>query len=122
MADTPEGKVKKKLDKMLHAEGVWFYSPQAGPFGVAGIPDRVAVVVGQFVGIECKADKTKKPTALQEKCMREIEASGGKCFVAYDETTILEVRDYIRARNTKSQSAGLEAEQSSAGAGGAAIG
>jgi hypothetical protein len=121
MADTPEGKVKKKLDKMMRAEGVWFYSPQAGPFGVSGIPDRVAVVAGQFVGIECKADRTKKPTALQEKCMRDIEIAGGKCFVAYDEATILQVRDYIRARNTKSQSAGLEAEQPSTGAGGVAI-
>lgn len=122
MAATPEAKIKTRLDRMLRAEGVWFYSPQAGPFGVAGIPDRVAIVAGQFVGIECKADKTKKPTALQLKCMRDIEQAGGKCFVAYDDETILGVREYIRACNTKSQSAGLEAEQSSAGAGGSSLG
>jgi hypothetical protein len=98
MATTPEGRVKARLDKMLKAEGVWYYSPQAGPFGVAGIPDRVAIVAGQFVGIECKADKTKKPTALQTKCMGDIERAGGKCFVAYDDETIAAVQHYIREK------------------------
>jgi hypothetical protein len=113
---SPEGRVKARLDKMMKAEGVWFYSPQAGPFGAAGIPDRVAIVAGQFVGIECKADKTKKPTALQMKCMRDIEQAGGKCFVAYDDETIEAVREYIRARNSESQGVGTEAEEPGPGA------
>lgn len=117
MATTPEGRIKARLDKMMKAEGVWYYSPQAGPFGVSGIPDRVAIVAGQFVGIECKADKTKKPTALQMKCMRDIEQAGGKCFVAYDDETIETVREYIRARNSESQGAGTEAEEPGPGAG-----
>jgi hypothetical protein len=115
MATTPEGRIKARLDKMMKAEGVWYYSPQAGPFGVSGIPDRVAIVAGQFVGIECKANKTKKPTALQMKCMRDIEQAGGKCFVAYDDETIEAVREYIRARNTQSKGAGTQAEEPGAG-------
>lgn len=115
MATTPEGRVKARLDKMLKAEGVWFYSPQAGPYGVSGIPDRVVVVVGQFVGIECKPRKTKKPTALQAKCMGDIERAGGKCFVVYDDETIAAVRQYIqerkRACNTKGQGVSPEAEE-----------
>jgi len=95
MSTTPEGKIKRKLDKLLKQLGVWFYSPQAGPFGKAGIPDRVAIVRGRFVGIECKADKSKKPTALQTKTMEEIEMNGGKCFVVYDDQTIQSVVDYI---------------------------
>lgn len=94
---TPEGKIKTALDRMLKAERVWFYPPQAGPFGSAGIPDRVAVVEGLFLGIECKADATKKPTALQIKCMADIEAAGGKCFVVYDKATIEQVREWIHA-------------------------
>lgn len=94
---TPEGRIKAALDKMMKAERVWFYPPQAGPFGSAGIPDRVAVVEGLFVGIECKADATKKPTALQIKCMADIEAAGGKCFVVYDKATIEQVRGWIHA-------------------------
>lgn len=102
MATTPEGRIKRKLDTMLKDEGVWFYSPQAGPFGRAGIPDRVACVNGLFLGIECKADKTKKPTALQTKCMEDIEKiGGGTCFVVYDDATTEAVRDWIRnARDT----------------------
>jgi len=95
MATTPEGKIKFKLDKMLKNHGVWFFSPQAGPFGRAGIPDRIAIVNGTFVGIECKADPTKKPTALQVKAMKEIEGAGGKCFLVYDDQTIADVREFI---------------------------
>jgi len=97
MSSTPEGKIKRKLDKMLKSENIWYYSPQAGPFGRAGIPDRVAIVDGRFVGIECKADRTKKPTALQLSCMKQIEVAGGKCFVVFDDKTIEEVRTYINA-------------------------
>jgi len=95
MATTPEGKIKNKLDKMLKYEKVWYYSPQAGPFGRAGVPDRVAILGGQFIGIECKADRSKKPTALQLKCMQEIEYAGGKCFVVCDDESIEQVREYI---------------------------
>jgi|TARA_R110000765_G_scaffold344066_1_gene434349 hypothetical protein len=95
MATTPEGKIKNKLDKMLKYEKVWYYSPQAGPFGRAGVPDRVAILGGQFIGLECKADRTKKPTALQLQCMQEIEDAGGKCFVVFDEESIEQVRGYI---------------------------
>lgn len=117
MATTPEGKIKRKLDKMFHEERVWFYSPQAGPFGVAGIPDRVACVDGLFLGVECKSDKTKKPTRLQKKCMADIERAGGKCFVAYDDETIELVRTWIKdARNPKSKGPRAQAQEPSAGA------
>lgn len=125
MATTPEGKIKRKLDKMLKAEGVWFYSPQAGPFGVAGIPDRVAVVEGQFVGIEAKADKSKKPTALQMKCMADIEKAGGKCFVVYDDDTITQVRDFIlekrSAGDTQGESPSTKGEEPRTSAGNGSV-
>ena len=92
---TPEGRIKHKLDTALKQLGVWYYSPQSGPFGRAGIPDRVAIHKGRVIGIECKADAKKKPTALQIKCMKEIENAGGKCFLVYDEETIQEVVNYV---------------------------
>lgn len=95
MATTPEGKIKRKLDVMLKKHKVWYFSPQSGPFGRAGIPDRLAVVQGRLIGIEAKSDKTKKPTALQTKCMEEIEHHGGKCFLVFDDVTISEVEEYI---------------------------
>ena len=92
---TPEGNIKRKLDNTLKDMGVWYYSPQSGPFGKSGIPDRVAIVKGKFIGIECKANISRKPTALQTKTMKEIEEQGGKCFVVYDDETIQKVVDYI---------------------------
>ena len=95
---TPEAKVKAKIDKMLSEfKGVWFYSPQSGIYGAAGIPDRVACINGHFVGIEAKADRTKKPTRLQSQCMAKIERAGGKCFVVYDDETLEQVRQYVIA-------------------------
>ena len=87
---TPEGRIKGMLDRRLKKLGpsVWRYSPQAGPYGVAGVPDRLVCADGRFFGIECKADRTKKPTRLQERCMKQIEEAGGECFVVYDEQTI----------------------------------
>jgi len=96
---TPEGKIKKKLDKMLKAHGVWYFCPQAGPFGRSGIPDRVLCVRGHFVGVEVKADAKKVPTALQDQCMAKIEAAGGTCFVVYDDATISEVQRHIQGIN-----------------------
>ena len=55
----------------------------------------MAILGGQFIGLECKADRTKKPTALQLQCMQEIEDAGGKCFVVFDEESIEQVRGYI---------------------------
>lgn len=95
---TPEGRQKAKVDRLLKELGVWFYPPQAGPYGGSGIPDRVAIVCGMFVGIEVKADKTKKPTALQQKCMRDIEAAGGACFLVYDEQSLAALRTFIVLR------------------------
>jgi hypothetical protein len=94
-ARTPEARVKAKVDRLLSQMGVWFFSPQSGIYGRAGIPDRIACVDGLFVGIEVKADKTKKPTKLQLDCMAKIESSGGRCFVVYDDESLEEVRTYI---------------------------
>lgn len=86
--NTPEGKVKRKVVEVLKAHGVWYFFPANNGFGVAGIPDIIAVVKGQFLGIEVKADKSKKPTALQMQCGAKIQAAGGWWMVVYDKDTV----------------------------------
>jgi len=95
MATTPEGRIKRKLDTMLKQEKVWYYSPQAGPFGHAGIPDRVAIVCGRFVGIECKADAKKPLRPLQVVTRDAICAAGGVWFRVHDDDTVASVRQFI---------------------------
>lgn len=88
---------------MLKGEKVWYFSPQAGPYGQAGIPDRIGVLTGLFFAVECKADATKKMTALQELCKEKIEAAGGKFFLVYDKATIEEVRQWIVSTRSRRQ-------------------
>jgi hypothetical protein len=74
---TPEGKVKKKVKNFLNqTEGCWFFMPATYGFGRSGVPDIVGCYRGHFFAIECKANGNK-PTALQEKAMRDIQTGGG---------------------------------------------
>lgn len=95
-AMTPEGKIKKKLVEMLKNEQVWYFFPAANGMGKAGIPDVICIVEGQFVGIECKADETKKPTTLQLMCAKDIRNAGGYWFLVFDDYSIAEVEKWIQ--------------------------
>jgi len=96
MSMTPEGKIKKKLTDMLKKQDVWYYLPANNGMGRSGIPDVVCIVDGLFVGIECKADESKEPTALQMECAKKIRKAGGYWFLVYDEDTVLETEQWIK--------------------------
>jgi hypothetical protein len=81
---TPEGKVKKKVKDILKATtGCWFFMPATYGFGRSGVPDIIGCYCGRFFAIECKANGNK-PTALQEKAMRDIQAGGGVAWLVDD--------------------------------------
>jgi len=74
---TPEAKVKKRVVAQLKSLGaIYYFFPATGGFGKSGVPDVVGCLNRGFFGIECKAGKNK-PTALQEKNLRDIAAAGG---------------------------------------------
>lgn len=95
MSTTPEGRIKRKVTAMLKKYRVWYFFPAANGFGRAGIPDIIAIVRGIFVGIECKADRTKKPTALQVQCGEKIVAAGGRWFLVCDDATLADVEKFV---------------------------
>ena len=76
MAQTPEGKVKDAVKKILKSLNIYYFMPATGGYGRSGVPDIVCCVKGLFVAIECKAGKNK-PTALQERELRLIHEAGG---------------------------------------------
>lgn len=82
---TPEGKVKAKVQQWLkeNMPGLWNYAAPGGPFGRAGVPDRLGLWRGVFFAIEVKADHSNKPTALQMKELMAIKANGGISAVLY---------------------------------------
>ena len=84
MAMTPEAKVKKKVVAQLKEMGAYYFYPVTGGYGFSGVPDIVGCYQGIFFGIECKAGKNK-PTALQEKNLREISMAGGRALVVNEE-------------------------------------
>ena len=96
MSSTPEHKVKMLVKELFnqYKPHVWWFMPIGGMFSQKGVPDFVGSVKGRMFTVETKAPG-KKPTMLQERCMRDIRSSGGKAFVVSDGATLLEVKKYI---------------------------
>ena len=84
MATTPEGRVKAKVKVILKELFAYYTMPVTGGFGTSGAPDFLVCLNGRFVGIECKAGKSK-PTALQEKNLNDIKRAGGEALVINEE-------------------------------------
>jgi len=80
MATTPENKVKQKVVKLLKAHNIYYFFPATHGFGRSGVPDIICCYNSLFMGIECKAGNNK-PTALQDKELRNIREAGGATFV-----------------------------------------
>ncbi len=84
---TPEVKVKDKVKAVLKNLGAYYVMPVTGGYGNSGAPDFLVCYKGRFIGIECKAGRNK-PTALQEKNLREIEDAGGSALVVNEENVV----------------------------------
>lgn len=76
MKSTPENKIKKQLIALLDAYGVFHWPAAASPYGVGGVPDRLAVVQGRCFGLEVKRPGGK-PTALQAAFGKRLYEAGG---------------------------------------------
>lgn len=94
MAQTPEGKVKAAVRKLLAEFGVYYFSPAANGYGRAGIPDIICCFGGRFIAIECKAGKGVT-TALQDKELTAIRTAGGMTMVV-NETNIQELKEKLQ--------------------------
>lgn len=101
MATTPEGKIKARLSKLLKQLSVWYFFPAAGPMGRSGIPDVICIIDGLFVGIECKSDPSKKPTALQVRVGEEIVQAGGAWFLIRSYEDIEQLGELIMSGDIK---------------------
>jgi len=73
---TPEGRIKKEVRRILENHQVYYFMPTGIGYCRSGIPDIVACVNGQFMGIEVKAGD-RKPTNLQQRELNKIVDAGG---------------------------------------------
>ncbi len=94
MAQTPEGKVKAKVSRLLReTPGVYYHMPVPGGFGGTTL-DYIGCYLGKFFAIETKKPGGK-PTDRQQMIIGQIEQAGGKVFVIDGEPT--ELQQWIRA-------------------------
>lgn len=93
---TPEQKIKRKVSTLFKQYNVWYFMPASNGFGKAGIPDYIACVDGQFLGVECKSDSKKKPTALQIRQGELIQEANGTWLVVCDDVTLNRLETVIR--------------------------
>jgi hypothetical protein len=84
MATTPEAKVKAKIKVILKIYDVYYAMPIGTGYGSSGVPDFLCCVRGRFLAIEAKAGKGKT-TALQDKNIKQIIASGGLAIVVNED-------------------------------------
>ena len=90
MALTPEAKVKAKIKAILKAHNVYYAMPIGTGYGSSGVPDFLCCVNGKFLANEAKAGKGTT-TALQDKNLQAINASGGyTCVIREDNLLHLE--------------------------------
>lgn len=87
-SSTPEGKIKLKFaNKLRSLKRMYKFMPVQNGMGAPGL-DYYLCAGGHFVGVEAKANASKKPTPRQELTMAAILAAGGHVFVVYDDETI----------------------------------
>jgi len=93
-ATVKESVIQNKILKWLKQQpDIWCYKAHASGFQMAGIPDIIACVRGQFVAFEVKTE-IGKATILQQMVIRDINAVGGNAVVV---RSLDEVRDIVDA-------------------------
>lgn len=120
MAQTPEGRVKAAVKKLLTTRAAYYYMPMSNGMGRVGAPDFMICLPhahgGKFIGVETKAPgKRNNTTANQQRELEWIRRAGGMALVVDDAEQLrqaldeLEGEPHVSAR--KAQSAGAQAPE-----------
>lgn len=99
MAQTPEGRVKDAIKKVLNENGIWYFMPAANGFGKVGVPDFICCWNGKFFAIEAKAKgKREYTTANQKNTIEEIRSARGWALVVDD---VEQLKEFINEQRRK---------------------
>lgn len=88
----PEFYVKEEIKAQLKSLGpdCWWFMPEQGGFGRAGVPDFVGCYRGGFFAIEAKADKGVV-SPHQKREITGIDLAGGVVWVVRGKTEAADV-------------------------------
>jgi len=102
---TPEGKIKKEVNKLLAELGdtVYKFMPIPG-YGGMGAPclDYLLCAGGRLFAVEVKKNEKALVTGRQIATMNTIRRAGGKVFVVYDDETVKELGEALHKKTRKS--------------------
>jgi len=73
---TPEGKIKAEIKRLLDEYAAYYFMPQPGYLCRNGIADYIVCLNGTYIAIEAKAGR-KVPTAIQQRELDKVNAAGG---------------------------------------------
>ena len=91
-----EADLQRAIQRYLKSEGHFVFKVHGGPMMMPGLPDLIACVDGQFVGLEVK-QPGGKPTLIQEAVLEKIRASHGVASVV---CSVEDVEDVLRTLKT----------------------
>jgi hypothetical protein len=97
MANTPEGRVKEHVKKVLKANDIWYFMPAANGYGKVGVPDFICCWDGKFLAIETKAPgKRDQTTANQKMQILQIQTANGWAIVVDDAQQLIDFINVIK--------------------------
>lgn len=106
MSTTPEGAVKKAINKLLDKHGCYRFMPVNSQFSKKTV-DYLVCAYGVFIAIEAKAPG-KRPTALQQITLDQVASAGGGWFIVDGPEALAELElaidECARKRQTQSPS------------------
>lgn len=76
---TYQAKVIRRIKELKPQAFVWKVAQ--GPYSRVGVPDVCACIDGLFYAFEIKRPFFGATTKVQEKCLQDIKAAGGKAYV-----------------------------------------
>ena len=72
---TPEGKIKAEIKRLLDEYAAYYFMPQPGYLCRNGIAVYIVCLNGTYIAIEAKAGR-KVPTAIQQRELDKVEGVG----------------------------------------------
>jgi Holliday junction resolvase len=98
MATQRESRISSNIMAALRAEGVFCFKIQGGPTMMNGLPDIIACVDGQFLGLETKVpEKRSNVSTIQKHIHSLLRAAGARVEVVCGTQEALGIVDDMRA-------------------------
>jgi hypothetical protein len=98
MTSKPESNLQSTIKKHLKKEfpKSWWMKVHGGPYQIAGVPDLLGCVEGNFIALEVKMPDGDPPTKIQKQQMKRIKrAEGYACVVTSEEEAVRAVRSAL---------------------------